>query len=175
MPGWLRRHITACPDCAAHHEEQRQVATALTRAGEHMPGAPPFLKTRIMNAVASEGVPKTGWLATQWPHAIAVAGIILLLAWAFIPRPVEQPAPSMAGNKPTPETRQAQVEQQPTAPLELPGVPQPHVKNALTKLGGSFTAPYTSEFQNLKNDLADTRDFLGGRLASLSLAGFNIK
>ena len=127
-----------------------------------------------MNAVASEEAAETGWLTTQWPHAIAVAGIILLLAWAFIPRPVEQPVPYMAGNKPDPETRQAQVEQ-PAAPLELPGVPQPHVKNALTKLGGSFTAPYTSEFQNLKNDLADTRDFLGGRLASLSLAGFNIK
>jgi hypothetical protein len=59
--------------------------------------------------------------------------------------------------------------------LELPGVPQPQVENALTKLGETFSAPYTSEFQNLKNDLANTRDFLGGRLAGLSLAGFDVK
>ena len=177
MPCWLRRHITTCPDCSAHHEEQRQVAAALTRAGEHMPEAPPFLKDRIMNAVSSTEAPEAGWIDTQWPHAIAGVSIILLLAWAFIQRPTEQPAPSFAGNKPSPETVKTQLEQ-PAALLELlelPGVPQPQVESALTKLGETFSAPYTSEFQNLKNDLANTRDFLGGRLAGLSLAGFDVK
>ena len=168
---WLRRHVATCPQCAAHHEEQRQVAAALTRAGEHTPDAPPFLKRRIMNAVAAEEEPRAEWLMPNRAKAVAGAAMVAMLVWALATRPGERPAPKTAEKIiPTPDMQQAQA----NTP-KLPTVPKPHVESALTQLGSSFTKPYTSELQNLKNDLADTRDFLGDRLAGLSLVGFNTK
>ncbi len=169
LSAWLRRHVAACPECAAHHEEQRQVAAALTRAGEHMPEAPPFLRDRIMNAVAAEEAPRAEWLMPNWAKAVTGTAMVAMLVWVLASRPGEQPAPKTTEKKiPAPIVQQAQA----NTP-KLPAVPKPHVENALTQLGISFTEPYTSELQNLKNDLADTRDFLGDRLAGLSLVGFD--
>ena len=175
LPAWLRRHVATCPECAAHHEEQRQVAAALTRAGEHMPEAPPFLRDRIMNAVAAEEAPRDEWLMPNWAKAVTGAAMVAVLMWALATRPGEQPAPKTTGKKiPAPIVQQAQAIPSKTK-TKLPTVPKPHVENALTQLGGSFTKPYTSELQNLKNDLAGTRDFLGDRLAVLSLVRFDTK
>ena len=170
LSAWLRRHVATCPQCAAHHEEQRQVAAALTRAGEHTPDAPPFLKECIMNAVAAEEAPRAEWLMPNWAKAVTGAAMVAMLVWALATRPGEQPAPKTAEPPSAPIVQQAQA----NTP-KLPTVPKPHVENALTQLGISFTEPYTSELQNLKNDLADTRDFLGDRLAGLSLVGFDTK
>ena len=145
------------------------MAAALTRAGEHTPDAPPFLKRRIMNAVAAEEEPRAEWLMPNRAKAVAGAAMVAMLVWALATRPGERPAPKTAEKIiPTPDMQQAQA----NTP-KLPTVPKPHVENALTQLGSSFTKPYTSELQNLKNDLAGTRDFLGDRLAGLSLVGFD--
>ncbi len=175
LSAWLRRHVATCSECAAYHEEQRQVAVALTRAGEHMPEAPPFLKDRIMNAVTAEEAPRAEWLMPNWAKAVAGAAMVAMLVWTLAMRPGEQSAPKTTGKKiPAPIVQQAQAIPSKTK-TKLPTVPKPHVENALTQLGGSFTKPYTSELQNLKNDLADTRDFLGDRLAVLSLVRFDTK
>ena len=175
LSAWLRRHVAACPECAVHHEEQRQVAAALTRAGEHMPEAPPFLRDRIMNAVTAEEAPRAEWLMPNWAKAVAGAAMVAMLVWTLAMRPGEQSAPKTTGKKiPAPIVQQAQAIPSKTK-TKLPTVPKPHVENALTQLGGSFTKPYTSELQNLKNDLAGTRDFLGDRLAVLSLVRFDTK
>ena len=169
LSAWLRRHVATCPQCAAHHEEQRQGAGALTRAGEHTPDAPPFLRDRTMNAVTAEEVPRAEWLMPNWAKAVTGAAMVAMLVWVLASRPGEQRAPKTTEKKiPAPIVQQAQA----NTP-KLPAVPKPHVENALTQLGISFTEPYTSELQNLKNDLANTRDFLGDRLAGLSLVGFD--
>lgn len=175
LSAWLRRHVATCPQCAAHHDEQRQVAAALTRAGEHTPEAPPFLRDRVMNAVAVEEAPRAEWLMPNWAKAVAGAAMVAMLAWVLATRPGEQPAPKTTEKEnPALIVQQAQADSSKTK-TGLPTVPKPHVENALTQLGGSFTKPYTSELQNLKNDLAGTRDFLGDRLAGLSLVGFDTK
>ena len=147
------------------------MAAALTRVGEHTPDAPPFLKRRIMNAVAAEEAPHAEWLMPDWAKAVVGTAVIAMLVWVLASRPGEQSAPKTTEKKiPAPIVQQAQA----NTP-KLPAVPKPYVENALTQLGISFTEPYTSELQNLKNDLADTRDFLGDRLAGLSLVGFDTK
>lgn len=183
LPSGLRRHVIGCPGCAAHHEEQRRVAALLTRAGGSMQEAPPFLKERILNAVAAEAQPAEHWLIPDWIRVAIGAAAIAALAWVLIPRlspdPAIQKAKIMPG-KPGKKTTAPIVKQSAAIPpaktlMELPGLPNPPVEFTLSQLGDSFTAPYTTELNNLKNDLANTRDFLGNRLASLGLAGFKAK
>ena len=102
LSAWLRRHVATCPECAAHHEEQRQVAAALTRAGEHtpeVPPLPPFLKDRIMNAVAAEEAPRAEWLMPNGAKAMAGAAMVAMLVWALAMRPGEQSTPKTTGKK----------------------------------------------------------------------------
>tara|TARA_Y100001934_G_C12347435_1_gene773581 strand:- start:26 stop:592 length:567 start_codon:yes stop_codon:yes gene_type:complete len=166
LPSWLRRHVATCSGCAAHHEEQRRVAALLARASEHQPEAPPFLKERIMNAISAEPQIHTQPPLPAWAHAITAVALVAL-TWTLW-----QPT--------TTETQQASQPQSPSEPgkraeasRELPGISSPPVENALSKLSISFTTPYENELNNLKNDLAVTKDFLGDRLASMGLAGLN--
>ena len=167
LPAWLRRHVSTCPNCAAHYEKQRLVAAQLTRSGETMPEAPPFLKERIIDSLPGNEPSLTQWIMPQWVKVSI--GVTAIVALAIALNQTDNPTSPVAQPMPSPS---ANTQPQDAIKTTIPALPQPAVQTALTQVSDTLTEPYETEFKNLKNDLTETRNFLSDRLSRLSLAGF---
>ncbi len=54
-PAWVKRHLAHCPECESYQQTQASLSQGLrAQATLNREAAPPFLKTRILAAVASE-------------------------------------------------------------------------------------------------------------------------
>src|SRR6266404_8005580 len=82
-PGWLARHLQACPNCRRSHQRQSRLVSELVAAASQRKDIPPFLHARLVlrlnqaSIEAPASLPALNWLRAA---ALPALGALVLLA-----------------------------------------------------------------------------------------------
>ncbi len=162
LPQSLRRHVDACAGCRAHHDDQRRVARLLADVSATIPEPPPYLRERIMRAVAADAADdaddQRSWALPAFARPAMALALVMLVSWNFWPRP-DTTTPIHSHPQPVAVAQ--------STPPTLPSLPAMPVESTLSLLGTSIATPYAAEWTGLKQDLASAGAFLGDRLPKL--------
>ncbi len=163
LPEFLLRHTARCPRCQAHHAAQSRISRLLAEAQGPVPPPPPYLRERILRAVAADAADEEPhpWIAPAFSRAIlGVALLVVALTLVkshLLPQP-QAPAPATLADSQHPSLG-AQA-----SPPPLPSLP---VQSAFSLLDASLASPYETEWVGLKESLAQMGGFLAGCLPQL--------
>ena len=94
LPRSTKTHIANCPNCREHYQQQARLIEQLEQPSP-TPEAPPFLQTRIINALqSSETKPEPTLSVPVWVPiaACAVIAFFLYPRTASLPSPLDPPA-----------------------------------------------------------------------------------
>src|SRR5690349_16629790 len=90
-PGWLARHLQACPDCRRSQQRQSRLVSALVAAASQRKDIPPFLHARIISRLNQVPIEAPASLpALNWPRALAIPALGVLVLLGYLSRQPEK-------------------------------------------------------------------------------------